>query len=98
MGAAHLRRLRNALPPHFVLAGSTLVRVATHVIGLGSITVQCRQRVNTPCWKPLRTEALMDVWKTFLVPFGVYQKELVCRDETRPGGSEPHSHLICRVS
>jgi hypothetical protein len=24
--------------------------------------------------------------KTFLIPFGVYQKEFACRGETRPGG------------
>jgi hypothetical protein len=42
-------RLRNALPPRFVLSGSAVVPVTTHFIGLGSITVQCRQQVNTPC-------------------------------------------------
>jgi hypothetical protein len=26
------------------------------------------------------------VFKTFLIPFGVYQKEFACRGETRPGG------------
>jgi hypothetical protein len=26
------------------------------------------------------------VLKTFLIPFGVYQKEFACRGETRPGG------------
>jgi hypothetical protein len=26
------------------------------------------------------------VLKTFLTPFGVYQKEFACRGETRPGG------------
>ena len=40
-----------------------MVLVTTHVINLGSLTVQCRQQVNTPCYRPLRTEALMDVWK-----------------------------------
>ena len=33
----------------------------------------------------------MDVWKTFLGPFGVYQKDLACRGETRPGGSQPQT-------
>ena len=31
----------------------------------------------------------MDVWKTFLGPFVVQQKDLACRGETRPDGSEP---------
>jgi hypothetical protein len=26
------------------------------------------------------------VLKTFLIPFGVHQKEFACRGETRPGG------------
>jgi hypothetical protein len=26
--------------------------------------------------------------KTFLIPFGVYQKEFACRGESRPGGSD----------
>jgi hypothetical protein len=34
----------------------------------------------------------MDVQKTFLVPFGVHQKELASRGETRPGGSQPHPY------
>ena len=72
------------------------IPVTTPVIGLGSITVQCRQQVNTPCRKSLRTEALMDVKETFLVPFGVHQKELACRGETRPGGSPPHSQCAIR--
>ena len=66
-GTARVWRLRHAWQPRFVLTGSALVLVATHVIGLGSITVQCRQRVNTPCHRPMRTEALMNVQKTFLV-------------------------------
>jgi hypothetical protein len=41
--------MRYALPPHFVLSGRTVRLVTTHVIGLGSLTWQCRQRVNTPC-------------------------------------------------
>jgi hypothetical protein len=41
--------------------------VTTHVISLGSLTVQCRQQVNTPCQRLLRTEALMNVQETFLV-------------------------------
>ena len=42
-------RMRHALPPHFVLSGRTVCLVTTAVIGLGSITGQCRQQVNTPC-------------------------------------------------
>jgi hypothetical protein len=34
--------------------------------------------------------------KTFLIPFGVYQKEFACRGETRPGGSAETMEYITR--
>ena len=72
-----------------VMQSAPCIPVATRVHGWGSITVQCRQQVNTPCRLRWHAPAYMDVWKTFLVPFGVHQKGLACRGETRPGGSKP---------
>jgi hypothetical protein len=75
----------------FVLSGTTVFLVAASVINLGSLTAQCRQRVNTPCRMPLHALAYMDVQKTFFDSFlASTKKEFACRGETRPGGSQPH--------
>jgi hypothetical protein len=39
----------------------------------------------------------MNVQKTFLVPFGVHQKGLACRGETRPGGRAETSNARKRI-
>ena len=67
------------------------IPVTTHFIGLGSLTAQCRQQVNTPCRMPLHAPAYMDVQETFFDSFlASTKKEFACRGETRPDGSAPH--------
>jgi hypothetical protein len=51
-----------------------------------------RPAVNTPCRMPLHRTVSMNVQKTFLVPFGVHQKGLACRGETRPLASTRQSN------
>ena len=59
---------RAGLAPRFAFSECSVVLVTAPVHGWSSISGQCRQQVNTPCRKRLQSDALMNVWKTFLVP------------------------------
>ena len=50
------------LPPRFAFSECSVVLVTTRVHGWSSISGQCRQQVNTPCYRPLQSDALMNVW------------------------------------
>jgi hypothetical protein len=60
---------QRALPGSRANQDVRCVPVATAVIGLGSLTAECRQQVNTPCRMPLHALAYMDVQETFFGSF-----------------------------
>jgi hypothetical protein len=83
--AQRRRRVRPAVGA--VMQSARCIPVTTPVHGWGSICCQFsggEHTVPNAVACPGVHERL--VLKTFLVPFGVYQKGLACRGETRPGG------------
>jgi hypothetical protein len=84
--AQRRRRVRPAVGS--VMQSARCIPVAAPVHGWGSICSQFSGGEHTVP-HAVACPGVHERSKTFLVPFGVHQKGLACRGETRPGGSAP---------
>jgi len=81
--AQRRRRVRPAVGSAMQSARCTLVTTPVH--GWGGICSQFSRGEHTVA-NAVACPGVHERSKTFLIPFGVYQKEFACRGETRPGG------------
>jgi hypothetical protein len=82
--AQRRRRIRPAVGS--VIQSARCTPVTTPVHGWGSICSQFSGGEHTVP-NAVARPGVHERSKTFLIPFGVYQKEFACRGETRPDGS-----------